>query len=333
VAEIIQARDLRGPRTDRLKDAVPLDAPWTLFIEPTNACNFRCQYCPTGHPDLLAKIGRKNVLMDFDLFKKIVDDMKAFSRKVRMVNLYKDGESLLHPKFCEMVRYLRDADVTEQIWVKTNGYPLRPEMNDRLVDCGLDMIGISVQAVTSQGFYDIARVRVDYEKYRLNVLDLFQKSRGKVQVSAKIADVGLSETDKEKFYADFGDRTDFLAIEGLHGWSASDKADFRMGTDNSFDGTPRTVKVACPLVLYMLAVSANGDISICNDDWMHVHQIGRVSEQSLLDIWRGRRLLDFRMMHLEGRRSENAACGTCDYLQALPDNIDQDRNEFARRLR
>lgn len=334
MAEIIQAKDLRGERRERLIDAVPLSTPWTMFIEPTNVCNFRCQYCPTGHTDLLREVGRKNTLMSWELFVKVVDDMRAFPTRLKMVNMYKDGESLVHPRFCEMVRYLKAADVTERIWVKTNGALLSPEMNADIVTCGLDMIGVSVQHVHSKGFHDIAGVKVDYAKYRAGVLDLFNQSRGTdTKVSCKIADVGLSEDDRSAFISDFGDRCDFIAIEGLHGWSTSEAYDFKMGTDQSFDGTPRQAKVACPLVLYMLTVNANGDISICNDDWAHYHQIGNAAHMGLADIWNGDALRAFRLMHLEGRRSENRACANCDYMQALPDNIDADRETFAERLR
>jgi radical SAM protein with 4Fe4S-binding SPASM domain len=335
MAQIIEAKDLRGKRTDRLIDVVPLPAPWTLFLEPTNACPAKCIYCPTGDTDLLRKVGRKNTLMKFDLWKKIVDDLRKFPVKIRQTNLYKDGESLIHPDFCRMVQYLHDSNTVERIWVKTNGIPLSPSYNARLVSCGLDMIGISVQHVHAQGFYAVARVRVDYDEYRANVLDLFQRSRDTgVQVSAKIADVGLSDADKQKFIDDFSDRCDFIAIEGLHGWSTSNLKDWRLGTDNSFDGSPRTYKLACPLTMYMLTVNSNGDISVCNDDFSHYHQLGNVNTESLIDIWNGDKLREFRLMHLEGRRSENLACGPCDYLSALPatDNIDEHRQTFIERL-
>jgi radical SAM protein with 4Fe4S-binding SPASM domain len=119
----------------------------------------------------------------------------------------------------------------------------------------------------------------------------------------------------------------------LHGWSASDVRDWRLGTNNSFDGSPRTFKVACPLVMYMLTVNSNGDISVCNDDFAHYHQLGNANTESLIDIWNGKRLQEFRLMHLTGRRQENRACGSCDYLSALPDSIDDDREEYIRRLK
>jgi radical SAM protein with 4Fe4S-binding SPASM domain len=272
--------------------------------------------------------------MSWELFTKVVDDMKAFPRRLKRVNSYKDGEPLIHPRFPEMMRYLRDADTTEQIWTKTNGLALKPELNKELVTCGLDMIGISVQHVHAQGFYDIARVRIDYEEYRANVLDLYQRSRDTgTRISTKIADVGFSDADKQKFIDDFSDRCDFIAIENLHGWSASDVKDWKLGTDGSFDGTPRTKKLACPLVLYMLTVNSNGKVSICNDDWMQAHNIGDVNKESLVDIWNGARLREFRLMHMEGRKHENVSCATCDYVNVLPENINDNMEEYARRFR
>jgi radical SAM protein with 4Fe4S-binding SPASM domain len=336
MAQIIEAKDLRGKRDTRLIDVVPLPAPWTIFLDTGNPCNARCIYCPTGDTELLRKIGRKNVLMSWELFVKVIDDLKAFPVRPRRANIYKDGEPLIHPRFTDMMRYLKDSNTVEQMWTKTNGLALKPDLNARLVSCGLNMIGVSVQHVSAQGFYDIARVRVDYDAYRANVLDLFQRSRDTgVQVSAKIADVGLSDSDKQKFLDDFGDRCDFIAIEGLHGWSASDVKDWRLGTDNSFDGSPRTFKVACPLVMYMLAVNSNGKVSICNDDWQQAHNIGDVNTESLIDIWNGKRLQEFRLMHLTGHRDENNSCRHCDYVNALPagDSIDNDREEYIRRLK
>ena len=332
MAVIIESKYLRAGNRAQLVDVVPLSSPYSIFIEPTNACNFRCKYCPTGDTKLLQSIGRKVKLMEFDLFCKIVDDIKAFPQKLKMVNLYKDGESLIHPRFCDMVRYLKEANVTEKIWVKTNGSILCPAMNEELVKCGLDMIGVSVQGVTSQAFYDIAGVRIDYEKYRTNILDLFARSRGKVKISVKVSDYGQSQEEKDKFIQDFSDRCDFISIEGLHGWSASERGDFRMGTDNTLDGTPIKEKIACPLTLYMLTVSASGKMAICNDAWMMTHDIGDANTESLFDIWHGEKLKKFRMMHLTGNRSKNPECGTCQYISVIPDFIDDDREEIIRKL-
>lgn len=331
MGSIIQARDLRGKRRVNLADAVPLDTPFTMFIEPTNACNYRCKFCPTGHPELLRQHGRAVTMMSLDTFQRIVDQIAEFPSPLKMLNLYKDGESLLHPDFVKMVRYARYMDISEKIWVKTNGQNLSPEYNKQLVECGLDMIGISVNGVDDESFQAVTGKHVNYQKYRANVLDLYRR-RGDVKVSVKIADTGLTDHQKQKFIDDFSDRADFIAIEGLHGWSTSNLYDWKLGTDKSFDGTPRVDKIVCPLVLYMLTVSANGDVSICNDDAFHLHQLGNIHNETVTELWHGDRLRQFRLMHLEGRRADNAACGPCDYMKALPDNVDGDRKVIHEKL-
>jgi len=327
----IEARDLRGERTVDIVKEFPLDTPLTMFIEPTNACNYRCTFCPTGHPDLLRQVGRKNTLMDFEVYKTLIDGIAEFPKPLKMLNMYKDGESLIHPRFTDMVRYAKDSGISEQIWVKTNGQLLSPEYNQRLVRCGLDMVGISVNGVNSESFFEITRVNVNYEKFRANVLDLYQR-RGFMKVSCKIADTNLTDWQKQKFLDDFGDRCDYIAIEGLHGWSTSEVYDWKLGTDQSFDGTPRQNKIACPLILYMLTVSSNGDVSICNDDWAHYHQLGNIHDDTIADIWQGVSLKRFRRMHLSGKREDNQACANCDYMQALPDNIDESLSMLLQKL-
>src|SRR3972149_1387897 len=44
--------------------------------------------------------------MEFDLFRKIVDEAKGF---VYDVNLHHRGESTIHPRLPDMVRYAKDA--------------------------------------------------------------------------------------------------------------------------------------------------------------------------------------------------------------------------------
>ena len=31
-----------------LQEVIPLETPFLLYVDPSSACNFRCQFCPTG---------------------------------------------------------------------------------------------------------------------------------------------------------------------------------------------------------------------------------------------------------------------------------------------
>ena len=314
----INAKDLRGKRITPLWEAVPLPAPWTVFIDVTNVCNFRCCFCPTGSPEMWQGTARKQGHMSLDTYRLVIEDL-ANMPKLRMLNLYKDGEPLAHPAFCEMVNMAYDAQVSDRIWTKTNGVLL--DRHPNLATCGLDMLGISVPHVTSEGIKRVTGAKVDYKRYVESIRKLYQGMRT-FEISIKISDVGLTDSEKDKFYSDFEGICEYITIEGLHGWSASDIKNLQVHDSGTFDGNPFDEKLCCPLLFYMLTVNQDGSVSVCNDDWGYYHALGNVNQEHLRDIWIGERYNAFRRMHLEGRRGENRACANCQYLAALPDNID-----------
>ncbi len=319
----IESKELRGKDRANLVDVLPLQQPWTIFIDPSGLCNLKCTFCPTGIPELAKK--RPSGIMNLEVFKKIVDGCKDFKNKIKQFNIYKDGEPLLNPHFIDMVKYLKNADIADRIWTKTNGIRLTPDINTQLVDSGLDMIGISVKQLSPDGYVKVAGVKVDYQKFLVNLQDLYSK-RGEVKIFISIADTLLTEDERVKFFADFEAVSDYITIEGLHNWTfSSNERDFRLGTDNSLDGTPLQWKLVCPLPMYTLAFNYNGTVSVCNDDWEHKTVIGDITKQTVSEIWNSPERYEFVKMHLEGRRFENSACATCQAMETLPDNIDEDR--------
>lgn len=332
-AKRIQARDLRVEKRHELRDVIPLPAPYVVYIDPTNLCNFRCGFCPTADNDLLKQVGRPKVSLKTDLFRKIIDDIKEFGQPLKLLSLYKDGEPTLHRDFPDMIRYAKQANIAERIWTKTNGSFLSPELNAKLVDAGLDHICISIEGVSDAGYKRVADVKVDYEKLRENILDLYNR-RAQMSIYIKIADTALSQEEKDKFYADFQDRADFISIEKLNGWSYSNLKDFTMGTNpDTYDGGVLVDKLACAYSLYVMAVNSDGSVSVCGEDWAYKTSVGNVKENSLKEIWNSEAMFRMREMHLTGRRGENDACATCYYVKIVPDNIDPYREEILAKLK
>lgn len=322
MGKIIEAKELRCTKRQSLEKVIPLKTPYVVYIEPTNLCNFKCIFCPTGDKELLKKVGRPAGMMSLELFHKIVNELCEFGEKLKLVNMYKDGEPLLNPHFPEMVAYLKKSGITDRIWTKTNGALLNPEINDRILEAGLTWIGISVESTSTPGYQKVAGVKLDYDKFIANIADLYHKS-GDCEIYIKIADSGLSESELNKFKNDFADICDYCAVEKLMGWSNSGLKDFTLGTNpDTYDGLPFTDKNICPYPFYVMAFNFNGTASLCGNDWSHQTVVGDASRENVRTIWNGERLFQFQKMMLEGRRSVNKACGECYYLQVVPDNID-----------
>lgn len=84
--------------------------PLVINIEPTDACNLSCSYCPTKT--------RTPLFMQMEMFRSVVDQLPT--RRI-MLNLHKDGEPTLAPNFCQMVSYAQGSEKFEMVHFNTNG--------------------------------------------------------------------------------------------------------------------------------------------------------------------------------------------------------------------
>jgi radical SAM protein with 4Fe4S-binding SPASM domain len=321
----IKYQDLRNPRRTPLREAIPLDTPFLVMIDPANVCNMRCSFCPTGHRYL--RDMRTNGIMDWDLFHKIVDNFTFMPHRIKQLTFCKDGEPLLNKHLVEMIRYARDADIADRIWLKTNGVLLTPEMNTKLSKCGLDLIGVSVKQFSREGYKKVTGVEVDYDKLIRMTEDLFYKCKDTdTRVYVSTINLNITDLDATKFYDDFEHKCDYIAIEDAHGWSLSQIVDFAQGSV-VFD-TVVTDKIACPWPLFTMGINYDGSVSACQEDWSMSNIIGNLNTETVSKIWHGQKRRDFLRTHLVGRRAELPACAQCSYIKFCPDNIDEYRKEI-----
>ena len=166
-------RQWREQNRAQLHDVVPLDTPYNVEIEVSSLCNARCIYCAhsTDH-------GLYEGNMTEELFYKILCDLKAFPHKVKKCNLFGFGESLMHPKFPEMVKETKAADVAEAVEFTTNGMLLTTEKIDAILDAGIDTIRISLQGINEETYQKICGVHLDFHRFINNLTYLFQNRGG-----------------------------------------------------------------------------------------------------------------------------------------------------------
>jgi len=105
-------------RTD-LASEIPLEAPYVIFIDPSSHCNFKCKFCMND------KIKNKS-MMDFKLYKKIIDDLQEFQNPVKTIRLYGYGEPLMNVNFTDMVEYAKKSNKVLEVDTTTNGFILNP---------------------------------------------------------------------------------------------------------------------------------------------------------------------------------------------------------------
>ena len=307
----------------RLETVIPLATPFTLFIDPSDVCNFQCRFCPSGNKTLLKHVDRKPRLMDFDLYKKVIDDLDDFDIPLKVLRLYKDGEPLLNPRFPEMIAYAKRRGCVLNIDTTTNGSLLNPEMNARLIDAGLDRINISVEGVSEQQYRHFSKYAMDFDAF-VAAIRHFYEHRGSCRVCVKICGDILSDAEKERFLAVFGDISDQIFIEHIAPcWPEYELQGVEVNTSVGIYGQPIKEVSVCPYIFYSLSINSDGKASLCFLDWARKLVVGDVRKESVKELWNGKRLFEYRKMHLEKKRKTHPVCGTCGQLShCLPDNID-----------
>ncbi|MDR3630584.1 MAG: radical SAM/SPASM domain-containing protein [Desulfocapsaceae bacterium] len=317
-----------------LQDVIPLATPFVLFVDPSSACNFQCTFCPTGDRGLIGRTGRYQGSLDFDLYRKIIDELPLFPDTIKVLRLYKDGEPFLNRNLVKMVAYARQSGNVPYIDTTTNGTLLDPKTVGPLIEAGLDKINISVDGMNDAQYLNFTKYPFNFRKFVDNVKWLYEH-KGNLEVVIKIPKELITEAQQKEFYETFGDYCDRIFIENFAPCWPDFDVEARTGITISqgIYQQPLSNTDVCPYIFYGMSVNAGGEVSACFLDWQRKLIIGDAKKQTLAEIWNSREFNRLRIDHLEGRRREMTVCSHCGQLtHCLPDNIDAYRQELLARL-
>jgi radical SAM protein with 4Fe4S-binding SPASM domain len=275
--------------------------------------------------------------MDFEVFKKAINDLAEFNRPIKALKLFKDGEPLLNNNFAEMVAYAKSSGCINYIETTTNGSLLTPAKIDQIISAGLDRMVISIYGMSSTEFLKFSRVKINFEKFIDNIKYLYEH-RGDCEIHIKTT-IGISDKNTtDEFFQIFNDYCDGISTENISpfwpGYDFHKKFDLKLCTKQGTFGHKLENKLVCPYIFYALAVNSNGTVDLCSCDWTHDYLLGDVKKQSLKEIWNSVKLYNEQMLHLNGRRMEHPLCRVCnEIVYECVDNVDAHRQELRHRLK
>lgn len=143
---MIKYTKLKSTNRQNLKEALPLRKPFTVLIEPSSLCNFKCIQCfQSIREDNHSTRNRMN--MPPARFRKVIEQLQAWGGpKLKVLNLSLYGEPLINTDFCQMLRIAREADIAERIETTTNASLLTRDIAEKLVKYQLDYARVSIYA-------------------------------------------------------------------------------------------------------------------------------------------------------------------------------------------
>lgn len=144
--------------------------PSSIMIELTNHCNIKCITCAREYA--FGEAMNKG-FMDFDKFKKIVDEVYPYVDAIGLTGL---GETFLYKNIVEAVDYIKNKSKGIIISCSINAHlPKSIEIAEKLIG-KIDTIQISIDGLNE--VYNQVRRNADFEFFKNNTLAILQKSNG-----------------------------------------------------------------------------------------------------------------------------------------------------------
>lgn len=250
-----------------------------INVELTSRCNKQCWICgrrkvDKDYPELAINYGD----MDFELVRRIAAQLPSNI----VVQLHKDGEALLYPRFGEAAGLFK-----KQIRnIVTNG-KLLVEKAGEIID-NLDTIAISV-------FEDDPEA-----EEQLQIIKEFLKIKGNRKPYTIIRIIGNVDPSR---YNDLG----VLIVKRVF--------HAQMGSFNYCRKNPTIPEIGiCWDFLHHLCINREGKVSICvRFDPKGLGVIGDINGQLLEEIWNNKKRMQWLEYHKQGRREEIPLCSYCHF--------------------
>lgn len=290
-------------RYDHIRSYIHRDSevkgyPLELVVELTNRCNLNCKICPRD------KMGRSLGDMSFNLFKKIVDEIKG---KVEMVDLCFAGESLLNPEVFRIIKYAKENGI--KTFVQTNCMNLDSDTAEKIIQSGLDLLVLSIDAY-SEDVYKKIRLGGEFQKVvenAKNFLRMKNNNGGKPYTIAQMVYTQENKNEVKDFYSYWKKNgADAVRIKPFNS---------RAGLVDVFNVQFQNQK-PCIRLWRGMAIYWDGKVVPCCMDYQGRYIVGDVNKESILDIWNSERMKSLRELHITGNKKESELCKNCEGYSA-----------------
>ena len=147
------------------------DFPSQILMDITEVCNLACTHCP--HPEFAKSEHYDGRMLDPILNEKMVEEVRLHGQgKTQYIRYAANGEPLSHPQGYDMIETaVKYSGV--YVTLTTNGKIMNEKRTQRLLDAGVHMIDISIDAFSPETYSKI-RVKGDLSVTRANVQRLIR---------------------------------------------------------------------------------------------------------------------------------------------------------------
>ena len=279
--------------------------PTYISIEPTPDCNAACRMCPLAHGDL----DNLNLISD-DLFEKIIDEIRPHSKTINQIQVQGRGEALLDKNIAHKVDVISNS-LNIITTMSTNASLLTPAIAEELLDANLGSIVLAIDSL-DKDVYEKIRKKLVFDvtlENAINFIELRNKKGASTQVRLRMVEQNPNSGEWEeykKFWQPMLRPTDRLTLKKVHSFGnklkivdvRNIKTDLASFPCHGFWGT--------------FNIMYDGLVQLCPGDAATLQYIlGNVTNETIEEIWHGKKLNGFKNAHLNGKKVPYHKCDSC----------------------
>jgi radical SAM protein with 4Fe4S-binding SPASM domain len=260
------------------------DYPLLVDLELSSVCNLRCPMCYTISADFRKHVDAR--IMDFALFTKVIDEIGG---KVPALRLSLRGESTVHPRFVDCVRYAKEGGMKE-VSTLTHGGRLTLDFFRQIQEAGIDWITISIDGVGET--YERIRKPIKFAEIveKIKAIRKYKDEHTLHRPVIKIQGIWPAISENPQLYYDtFAPYVDLVAFNPLIDY---------LGHDTEIEYLEN---FACPQQYQRLVIGADGLVMKCSNDEENREILGDANRQSVHELWHGEAMRKVREMHKGAR--------------------------------
>ncbi len=296
-------------------EEVALGYPTITSLEPTNFCPMSCRMCPRTEY-MTRKIG----YMDFELYKKIIDQAKGHTQYLG-IQLF--GDSVFHPRIWDMVDYAEEHGIS--IMISTNPTSLTKQKADDLLKSKLSNLVLSMEGTNDATYKYYRGPRANYELAIKNIEYLCKRKvalgkKGPL-ITIRMIKMKLTEVEYEHFKKLW---TNYPGIDEVSIKNFSTYGGMYSSINQSASEEQKSKRFKQPSMhpcrdpWINITVLWDGRVVPCCIDVDGYNVVGDLRTQTLEELWNGPKMRELRRQHITGKYGSNKFCKYCRERRSYP---------------
>jgi radical SAM protein with 4Fe4S-binding SPASM domain len=310
--------------------------PYIYNIETTNYCNMKCVMCPRT-----MFMTRKNIWIDDNLFKKLLGNVKIhnqldfekfwnwiendykhdvkevsengfyFSIVSRHLVLHGFGEPFLDKQLVERITLCTSKKIPT--YFSCTPATMTVEKAKQAMKAGLGVLKFSLDAMEERRIQAIRGKKANFKESIDKILELLQYKK-EMNLKTLMVPCMIDLAEKEE---DIEMQKEFLSFwkgKDVYAYVKSQDNRWLYDSDNNLKkNTSHYAKQYCEYPWLSLTIMADGNVVPCTQISNNELVMGNINENTLEEIWNGKKYKDLRKMHISGNFPKDHKCSEkCD---------------------